>query len=1544
MITKHSADDNNVKPIQVGLRLARVVSVGNGTVDVCPIGSSVVLHDIPVTSATTMSPGDVINLQMIDNRRFAFAQQNAAAEPASTTSNVTIQNGDVIIAGEGGAGVGTITGVTGTNGITGGGTSGSVQLQVDSTVARTWWMINAGSGLAGGGGLSSNGVTLSVGQGDGIVVSADSIAVNLATASGLNTTSGLAITTSGSGTGLSLASNVLGVNVANGIEISGNNVGLKTGSATGLYLNGGVLSAKPGIGVAIDGVDNTLYVKSAAAVNGITSGITVNANGVSVDSSVARDTWQVNPASGGGLSGGGNLSAVTPPAFSIATGTNTGLLLDGGLLKLDTAVAGDGLAMGTNRVMAVELSAASGLELAGTSPNKTLQISDSVAGFGLVINSNTKVLSVASDTTTLNVSENSVDVNTGYAFSWTNNHTWNTSSSISSSGAVSGFAGSGWLVRNSGSLGLIDIDELSVRGRMRVYELLVQQIRATNGSIFVSNSAKVASVTGSGPYTITIDAKDTDFCPFAVGDLLRAQRVDLGGVSSNSPDIVWQSNLRVDSISGLSFTATLVSGSAPAVGMEYVRLGNDTTTTRQSSVYLTADDSFAPYIDVVSGISSFASWGTGIRTRIGKLDGVTASITSSPGSDEFGIWAGTGTGVNNRYIRVSDKVVELRNVPIELFGNSGSTPQVRLTAGASSNTPSFAMGTTLPTSSVSNDTGIWMGQDAAGGTYKFRVGQITSGSLAAGILWNGTALTVTGAINVVAGGNAETTSGAQSKADAARDAAKSYSDGRLATIVDYSTGKTAFSVAPAPTGAGLYLGSNYLGYYNSGWKTYMDGSGNFYLGGTAGSLTWNGTTLAVSGNLTANAGSFAGPVTLSAAGGLWQGNGTWASVSNGLKLWADTVSHVYQINLTGATAGTFTVTVGANTTAAQAYNVAAATLQSAITGLASVGANNATVSLSNNIYTITFIGAMIGQVVSISANLTGITGGTKTAGTVRNGSLAGKITIYDANDKRVAIGNLKGDYDYASDSFGMASGQYANSWIGVDGTNGFRVMNSTTERFRVTTGGVVTIGNQNSTTEPYFSIDSTNGFRILRNAIARFTIDVSGNLNINNSAGTSVISMDTGGNASIAGVMTIGASGEIRQGTGTWSSTFTGTRLWNDSGVGRIGGYSSGTLQWYAGSDGKLYAGGGSVLINADGISIQQSAAYDPKNAYSFITTGSDISSIGVYNETYSSGTTSSSLNIKQKRSSGSYVLISSETTSQGVNAGGVYIEGKGKTAYLGGTWSYPNVTLGSVDTANSPTVYTYFSVEPSSFYFTNGMIYGGDDYFPDAVKIYGINVGTATGAAYGQIKASGTITGAALVAGTGSSGFEFFGDAGVTYYALQGPPAYFRITGDAFAAGYSTYKRGNTYSASNAVADNSELANNSFYGWNGSAYARGALIQVRSVGAFTGSNSGARMDFFVTAPSSNTEQRVMTLVDGRVGVGITNPTYAIDSNGSVNTVAFFRVNGTPVVGARRTGWAAATGTATRTTFATGTVTTAQLAERVKALIDDLTTHGLIGA
>lgn len=57
--------------------------------------------------------------------------------------------------------------------------------------------------------------------------------------------------------------------------------------------------------------------------------------------------------------------------------------------------------------------------------------------------------------------------------------------------------------------------------------------------------------------------------------------------------------------------------------------------------------------------------------------------------------------------------------------------------------------------------------------------------------------------------------------------------------------------------SGLYLSNSRLGYYDGGtWRTFMDNNGSFYLGGTNGSLTWNGSTLHIEGN-----GSFTGHIT-----------------------------------------------------------------------------------------------------------------------------------------------------------------------------------------------------------------------------------------------------------------------------------------------------------------------------------------------------------------------------------------------------------------------------------------------------------------------------------------------------------------------------------------------------------------------------------------------------------------------------------------------------------------------------------------------------------
>ena len=74
---------------------------------------------------------------------------------------------------------------------------------------------------------------------------------------------------------------------------------------------------------------------------------------------------------------------------------------------------------------------------------------------------------------------------------------------------------------------------------------------------------------------------------------------------------------------------------------------------------------------------------------------------------------------------------------------------------------------------------------------------------------------------------------------------------------------------------------------------------------------------------------------------------------------------------------------------------------------------------------------------------------------------------------------------------------------------------------------------------------------------------------------------------SITGVLTLSSTGYLRQGTGTWGSNFTGTAIWSENSVMNMGGWNAGVKQWWGGSDGKFYAGGGAVLLDEDGLAIR---------------------------------------------------------------------------------------------------------------------------------------------------------------------------------------------------------------------------------------------------------------------------------------------------------------------------------------------------------------------
>lgn len=106
----------------------------------------------------------------------------------------------------------------------------------------------------------------------------------------------------------------------------------------------------------------------------------------------------------------------------------------------------------------------------------------------------------------------------------------------------------------------------------------------------------------------------------------------------------------------------------------------------------------------------------------------------------------------------------------------------------------------------------------------------------------------------------------------------------------------------------------------------------------------------------------------------------------------------------------------------------------------------------------------------------------------------------------------------------------------------------------------------------------------------------------------------------------------------------------------------------------------------------------------------------------------------------------------------------------------------------------------------------------------------------------------------------------------------------------------------------------------------------------------------------SDTQPRVLLGTDashrGQVGFGvgggtaadvfITRTAASTLTTTRLNLTDWLEVDGSAVVGPGAAGWGSATGTIARTAFDTATVTTAQLAQRVGALISDLMNHGLI--
>ena len=218
------------------------------------------------------------------------------------------------------------------------------------------------------------------------------------------------------------------------------------------------------------------------------------------------------------------------------------------------------------------------------------------------------------------------------------------------------------------------------------------------------------------------------------------------------------------------------------------------------------------------------------------------------------------------------------------------------------------------------------------------------------------------------------------------------------------------------------------------------------------------------------------------------------------------------------------------------------------------------------------------------------------------GNIRNSLSSFDYSEAW-AVGNLKGLYGYGSNTYGFAAGKYADdkSFITADATNGFRIISRSggldTVRAKWDVLGNILIGRA---TLSESNIYITAGLLSIRNnLIERIGLSSAGILTIKDGAGNPVFTFNSSTGAEFTLPLTLASGGGIYQGsTGTFQSPGTGLKIWNESNVGRIAGYNASVLQWGAGTDGKLYAGAGAVLMDVNGISISAITDYAISRAY----------------------------------------------------------------------------------------------------------------------------------------------------------------------------------------------------------------------------------------------------------------------------------------------------------------------------------------------------------
>jgi len=112
------------------------------------------------------------------------------------------------------------------------------------------------------------------------------------------------------------------------------------------------------------------------------------------------------------------------------------------------------------------------------------------------------------------------------------------------------------------------------------------------------------------------------------------------------------------------------------------------------------------------------------------------------------------------------------------------------------------------------------------------------------------------------------------------------------------------------------------------------------------------------------------------------------------------------------------------------------------------------------------------------------------------------------------------------------------------------------------------------------------------------------------------------------------------------------------------------------------------------------------------------------------------------------------------------------------------------------------------------------------------------------------------------------------------------------FSGGFSVYKRGTTGDATASLTSGTELGYNAFYGWDGSAYGRGAFVLAKTTEAWSGTGHGSYYSIWTTPTGSTTNAERMRIdQSGNVGIGTSAPGTLIHA-ATTNATAYTPISG----------------------------------------------------